>query len=58
MGWWIALDVVLWIAAIVSMIFGWWLAFWICLILALVLGFILTSGHGADALTDIFDIFD
>ncbi|QFG12198.1 Hypothetical Protein OBI_RACECAR_70 [Arthrobacter phage Racecar] len=56
MGWWIALDVVLYIAAIVTMIYGlWWPAF-ICFILALALTLILSGGKSD--LPDFFEIFD
>lgn len=62
MGWLIALDVVLWIAATVFLFgFGQWIIALILGILALVLLFILTAGSidfdPSDA-TDIFDIFD
>ncbi len=55
MGWLIALDVVLWVAAAVFLFaMGEWIIALILAILALVLLFILTSGTGFDV-SDLFD---
>jgi hypothetical protein len=61
-GWTIALDVILWVAAAVLFFgYGQWIIALIFAILALVLLFILTAGNldfdPSDA-SDIFDIFD
>jgi hypothetical protein len=55
MGWLIATDVVLWIAAAISFfVYGQWIIALILAIVALVLLFILTSGASGDGV-DIFD---
>ena len=62
MGWWIALNSALYMAAIILFFAGLGWASLICLILAILLTLILTAGgsggSGFDALSDVFFFFD
>jgi hypothetical protein len=62
MGWWIALDIALYVAAIVTFFMGYGWAALICFILALLLTFILAgstgSGGGTFIWIDDINIFD
>ena len=63
MGWLIALDIALYVAAVVTFLLGYGWAALICIILAVLLTFILTassgsSGGGTFIWIDDFNIFD
>lgn len=65
MGWWVALDIALYVAAIVTFFMGYGWAALICVILAVLLTFILmayagggSSGGSTFIWIDDFNIFD
>lgn len=60
MGWWVALDIALYVAAVVTFFMGYGWAALICVLLALVLTFVLipSSGGGTFIWLDDFDFFD
>jgi hypothetical protein len=62
MGWWVALDLALYVAAVVTFFMGYGWAALICLILALILTLILTGASGSGSSTfiwiDDINIFD